>query len=400
MDEIDGMTPGGYSLDGGNTVTQSGARNYLEEKDMAGYGPEDPRTAWDPTDSTRIPYWFSSWYPGNAPVWAANTSYNAFQVIVVSDNGTDYMYEATTQGGKTGATAPNFQFNESTSTVADGTQKWVFVGKKTFQIGRVFGIGASDGIQFGTLMSPGLSTFYNAVLDFSQANYTTNIPVVLRTHANTYFDLSADGTKGGQNNHLLGYGHYNGVGWDTLEYNVNGQLKWHINDAGFIGSPVGGYYASGTDITGATPVNSPIAEVYGASADNAGVIEGSVGVGEQFVVYNYSGRVIRIYPHDSGWRVNGAAAYYTLQNGEWAAGYITNGSNVNIHSDSQRSNLWVDGSIYLKPMAKAAILSLPSPTEGQTAYDSDDHAQVTYRCPTGEPNSCAWFQVEYGAALR
>lgn len=392
MDEIDGMTTGGYSLDGGKTVTQSGARNYLEEKDMSGYGPEDPRTSWDPTYSTRIPYWFNSWYPGNAPAWTANTTYNAFQVIVVNNNGTDYMYEATIQGGITGDTIPKFSFNESKATVADGTQKWVFVGKKTFQIGRVFGLGSSDNsIQFGTLMSPGGSTFYNAGLDFSQANYTSDIPVVFRTHANTYFDMSADGTKAGQNNHLLGYGHTGGIGWDTLEYVVNGNSTFHVEDSGNIGVTHTTVSAAGTTVDDATSATGQIIQIANASADNAGIRLTFAGDGDTALIQNYSGHPVKIYPINSGWYFSGALPYYTIQNNSviYVGSRIGGMTNYTVFFDTSK--------VQLPSMTKADILAIPSPKEGQKVFDSDDHTEATYRCPT--TSTCGWFPVQYGTAL-
>lgn len=59
--------------------------------------------------------------------------------------------------------------------------------------------------------------------------------------------------------------------------------------------------------------------------------------------------------------------------------------------------LLLSGPAYLNIMSKAAILALPSPVEGEKVYDGDDHAEVTYRCPT--TTTCGWFPVQYGAAL-
>ncbi|AOW47110.1 hypothetical protein A4S02_10445 [Acetobacter ascendens] len=55
------------------------------------------------------------------------------------------------------------------------------------------------------------------------------------------------------------------------------------------------------------------------------------------------------------------------------------------------------GIVQMYGMTKADILATTSPVEGMTVYDTDDHEEVTYRCPT--TTTCGWFPVQYGAAL-
>lgn len=230
LDEIDGITPGGYWAPDGKAVIKSGAMNYNNEWDMAGYGPDDPRTAYDPTKSSRIAFWFNTWFPGSEPLWGSEKKYHAFQIIVVTKkDGSKCMYEATVEGGITGKTQPYWAFNETTSAVMDGGQKWVYVGPKRFEIGRVFGIGASDGTQFGTLMSSD-AMYYNSLFDFSMARFSVPTHVFARLQKNMYLDMTANGTESGQNNHLLGYDGKE----RALSYKVNGVSVLKIKDNGSV----------------------------------------------------------------------------------------------------------------------------------------------------------------------
>lgn len=230
LDEIDGMTPGGYLAPDGKKIIRSGARNYNNEWDMSGYGPDDPRTSYDPSMSTRIPFWFNTWYPGNDPIWGAEKRYHAFQIIVVTNrDGSKHMYEATVEGGVTGRKPPSWAFDETSSTAVDGSQKWIYVGKKRFEIGQIFGIGGAEGTQLGTIMSSA-ATYYNALFDFSTARFSVPIHIYARLQKNMYLDMTANGTKSGQNNHLLGYdGNEN-----ALSYKVNGVSVLKIKENGSV----------------------------------------------------------------------------------------------------------------------------------------------------------------------
>lgn len=228
LDEIDNITPGGYLAADGRNVIKSGSRNYNNEWDMAGYGPDDPRTAYDPSQSMRIPFWFNTWFPGDEPKWKKEKSYHAFQIIVVTKrDGSKHMYEATTEGGQTGKIEPFWLFNETSQTVADGNQNWVYVGPKRFEIGRIFGIGGADGTQFGTIMSSD-ATYYNALFDFSTARFAVPTHVYARLQKDMYIDMTANGTAKGQNNHLLGYD----SAQNALTYKVNGVPILKVKDSG------------------------------------------------------------------------------------------------------------------------------------------------------------------------
>lgn len=87
------------------------------------------------------------------------------------------------------------------------------------------------------------------------------------------------------------------------------------------------------------------------------------------------------------YNINGQVVLFWGDDGSlWAKGNAT-----------VMGNLTVGSSLYLGVKSRAAILALPSPAEGQKVFDADDHAEVTYRCPSA--GSCGWYPVQYGAAL-
>lgn len=65
---------------------------------------------------------------------------------------------------------------------------------------------------------------------------------------------------------------------------------------------------------------------------------------------------------------------------------------------SAGGNLKTAKSLYLGVMSKSAILALSSPVEGQKVFDSDDHGEVTYRCPNA--TNCGWYPVQYDGRLK
>lgn len=75
--------------------------------------------------------------------------------------------------------------------------------------------------------------------------------------------------------------------------------------------------------------------------------------------------------------------------------YSVNGSEI--FSVLDAGDVKLTSTLYLGVKTKAAILALASPVEGQKVFDSDDHEEVTYRCPT--TSTCGWFPVQYGTAL-
>ncbi|MCX2562161.1 hypothetical protein OQ252_12245 [Acetobacter farinalis] len=307
LDEIGGLAAGGYVDENGNTQ-KSGLQHYVNEWDMSGIGPDDPKTAYSPYASNRYGLWFNTWYAGDN-AWAAKTSYHAFQIAIVinPDDNKSYMYENTVEGGVSGNSIPEWKFSEE-SPVLDGTAKWVFLGEKSFQIGCLMCFGSASGTQFGTLISSS-SHFYNSPIDFSVASYDTSVAAVMRTKANTYYDLSADGTKGGQNNHMLGYGSYGGIYWNMLDYAVKGNTVWHVEDSGVEGGSVANYGATGNTLDTATPVSASHIIVNNSDFDGAGIRLDFAAKGDFVTVSNISAHSVTLWPIDGGWQINGKNSY-------------------------------------------------------------------------------------------
>ncbi|GBR30097.1 hypothetical protein [Acetobacter orleanensis] len=233
FDEDGNLSAGGYSLDG--NFYESGLQHYIDEWDYSGVGPDNPDTSYNPFKSRRYGLWYNQWVSSaggkTGGRWQAKTEYDAFRIIVQHNNkdNIDYMYEATVQGGKTGPFEPFWTFVEK-HTVLDGTQKWVFLGKEKFQLGCFLCVGPSHKTEIGTLFAA-YGNIYNAAFDFSQLSYVNNIHVLIRTKTDSYFDLSANGTASGQNNHLLGYG---GGKDKSLKYIVFGKSIFSVEDDGNI----------------------------------------------------------------------------------------------------------------------------------------------------------------------
>lgn len=53
------------------------------------------------------------------------------------------------------------------------------------------------------------------------------------------------------------------------------------------------------------------------------------------------------------------------------------------------------GSLYLGKMSKSEILAIKSPSEGQKVFNTDDHTEEVYRCPT--TTTCGWYAPQYSA---
>lgn len=100
------------------------------------------------------------------------------------------------------------------------------------------------------------------------------------------------------------------------------------------------------------------------------------------------------------YNVNGAVKVFFGDDGTlWSLKQVSTANVSSTYDVTAGGNIKVGASLYLGSHPKAYILAIASPVEGMKVYDSDDHTEVTYRCPTGAANSCAWYQVEYGAAL-
>lgn len=75
-----------------------------------------------------------------------------------------------------------------------------------------------------------------------------------------------------------------------------------------------------------------------------------------------------------------------------------NDGTFNVPGNIITGDAHINSSLYLGVMSKASILALSSPKEGQKVFDSDDHEELTYVCPSG--TNCGWYPVQYGNIIQ
>ena len=345
--------------------------HYINEVDFGGYGSDDPQAAYNPDKATRTAFLLSTNTTAaqntSRASWVASTSFWKYQQVIVKDSsGKPWIFYALptgyTVGGDSnassatsGSTAPTWVFAAG-STVTDGGLTWYCEGPFTYDIGALIRVsGGNDPStgyieRIGTLIEESNDYIYNAVFDMSTAQFDPSVAykVFGRLQKDMYLDMTADGTKAGQNNHLLGY---DGTS-NALVYKVNGVNNLRIDDEG----------------------NAS----FGANSSAGGI---GLQVGSQVA--------------------KNVAFIDLFANGDSnASARILSSSSLLefLYSDASfEQAVHVGTSLYLGVMTKAAILALASPTEGQKVFDSDDHEEVTYRCPT--TTTCGWFPVQYGTAL-
>lgn len=134
-----------------------------------------------------------------------------------------------------GSTQPTWTFNAG-DTITDGTITWTYVGPFRADVGVVLkfsGGNDPDGgyiARFGTLMETDTLWCYNALIDFSTALFDPSLAydVDMRVKKDTWFDFTADATRAGQNNHLLGYESSS----SSLTYKAKGSDVFSISDTG------------------------------------------------------------------------------------------------------------------------------------------------------------------------
>lgn len=210
------------------------------EVDMGGVGPENPASAYDFTQSSRKMYWLTTNHNINNDAnsnsdlsWSANTRFLANRVILKAGAAGERMYRNTSGDATSGATEPAWPTTIG-GTAVDGGITWQDMGVYTYDIGCLFCVGgAADGghnERIGTLMGETTDAIYNAIFDFSKAKFDPSVStnIFARLQSNMYLDLSADGTKAGQNNRLLGYSSSD----NALEYQANHKLVLKVNDSG------------------------------------------------------------------------------------------------------------------------------------------------------------------------
>ncbi|MCP1236531.1 hypothetical protein NKW55_07900 [Gluconobacter kondonii] len=412
---------------------------YMNEEDMSGVGPEQAATAYDPTAAIRKMFWLTTNHNINSTSsvdlnWAASKTYNRYQIITVVDaSGNEWMFSALPTSYVVGGTgnintavsgniAPTWIFIKNAK-VLDGGLTWTCLGTWQYDLGTVFAIGgdnkAGHAERIGTLIEEETDLIYNAIFDMSKAQFDPNVGtrVFARLQPNMYIDLSADGTKAGQNNHLLGYD------GNSLKYVAGGSTMFSVNDTGLLsakGSLVvatGGQAQMGSVNQVATAgltigtnkyaINDTVLaagqggmSIYAPASDGTLNNMPNVFIRQDHTTLNTPIQLLEVssfagLAKDNGYMVNrGDQGFpYVFEDGSW----------LRVLTTDATENLTVSGSvsgnagILLANMTKSAILALASPREGLKLYDTDDHVEVTYRCPSGSP--CAWFPTQYGTAL-
>lgn len=218
---------------GGTSSTTGECTRVMSEWDLDVSSPERPESYYNPQFGSHSYINLGGWVMPNR-VWQASTIISNHQLIDVvnSADSKTYLYEAET-AGTTGKTVPAFAFNKTTD-ITDGTVKWMFKGLKHAQISKGISIGSQNsGLEFGTFLETEASAyFYNAIMDFSLANWTntdTRTHAWVRTPPNSWWDMSADGSAAGQNNHRLGM---STAYSNHLSYQVQGVEKLAVDDNG------------------------------------------------------------------------------------------------------------------------------------------------------------------------
>ncbi|CAI9119530.1 hypothetical protein [Brytella acorum] len=207
--EINEMNDNSSINFGSSDYLQTGVRSsarYNVEYDMAGVGPEYAASAYDPSKHVRIMGWYGLNTNQSGDPWAANTAYGMHHIVTVKDSGGNrWMYDAGTNGGTSGAAAPAWPY-DSTTTVTDGTVTWTPLGQYHFDVGAILGVGGYAQDRIGTLMFEKGAVIYNSIFDMSEASFLTGITKTFgRLQPDMYLDMSANGTAAGQNQRLFGY---------------------------------------------------------------------------------------------------------------------------------------------------------------------------------------------------
>lgn len=296
--------------------------------------------------------------------------------------------------GTTGKTEPAYVFQNG-KTFTDGTVIWTCIGTWQYDLETVIKVGGSNDPEngyierIGTLMTEETDYIYNAIFDFSKAAFDPEVThVFARMQKDMYIDLTADGTKEGQNNHLLGYDSNN----SSLEYDVGKEPIFTVNDTNGINA-----HSLGIDSNinfsrkNYTDFNSkPSLWIMGTTDDPS--TDGSNAAGDFFVNrYGDSSTLSGVDYLDQPFSITREDGKVHINDGL----SVSNGTDVigGIKTDA----LSVSGSFYLGVMTKTNIFALNSPVEGQKVFDTTDHEELTYRCPSA--TACGWFPVLYGAAL-
>lgn len=238
--------------------------------------------------------------------------------------------------------------------VNDGSVVWEFGEEFNVEIGSVLHVSGegSDTTKVNTLIGGEKIGITNAVMDTS-AMTTTGSGVAVRIGDNQMIDLSGNGTPSGRNHHTLFHTPYGGL----LAYQIEGNNAFLIPD----------------DFSG-FGLNMPL-HVSDGSRCPQSMTQGTYFCSNR----NASNEQDILVPDHLS--VDGLSSSGTL---------------------TQIASFGTDytkffGKVQLGQASKSDILSATNVPEGTKIYDTDDHVEVTYRCPT--PSTCAWFPTQYGTAL-
>lgn len=218
----------------GKDSTVGACVRAMSEWDLDISGPERPSSYWNPQSGTKSYINLSGWVMPNLK-WNAGMYIKAHQMIDVKNpaNHNTYIYESATSG-QTGKIQPFFRFNEQQK-ITDNNVKWMFKGLKHAQISKGISIGSQNGIEFGTFLETEASAlFYNAIMDFSLAkwvNSNNETHAWIRTPVNSWWDMSANGTKEAQGIHRLGF---STAYYAHLSYKANNKEIFQVDDQGTV----------------------------------------------------------------------------------------------------------------------------------------------------------------------
>ncbi|MFT8308508.1 hypothetical protein [Acetobacter malorum] len=336
------------------SISKSSTQEWNQELDYGARGSEGPR-------SVRHGIMQTGWTEGGGygSSWQASHAYNAGDAIEVEVDGIA-VSALVTQAGTTGTMAPDwsglsmseadFVADKAPATLTDGSVTWAYNGRMLTHVDSAH------------------------ALSYQPDNFAGQQDADLPQNA-----------YGSQSRTTFVYGSY---------------LK---TDAVFDGAILN--FAASQFVNGVTPVWARVPA--GSYVDLSGNASGSnnnvrllgYDPSEGSLVYKINGNTVfsinNVGLHTSEETYGISGSYSDPAVGKT---YDVKFGGLGIASSVVDTHkLLLSGPAYLNIMSKPAILALPSPVEGQKVYDGDDHAEVTYRCPTS--STCGWFPVQYGAAL-
>lgn len=344
------------------------AESWAEEMDIVANGDDDARSVYDVSKANRV-FHFMAAKTQQAPRWSAFHRYSVGNAVQGTVRGGCGIYKVV-KAGTSGRFTPAWNL---TTSISDGTTTWAFSEWCSDVVGTGVEFTSDAQSRFNTGIGSSHVMYDNAFLDLALATNNPNAAngAMIRLASGGAIDWSADGTAAGKDRHVTFYNPSAG-----FLYEANGNVEMSIKDDGSVSIP-------GSVSTGSATVNSITAN--GQALFNQGTITPH----SACFTESTSGSQTSMF--------QGADKYLHTLNG---AGIKTQGliaSGTTKLADVSTGSIVVNGTVQLTRMSKAAILGLTAAKEGMKVYDIDDHAEVTYRCPTTK--TCRWFPTQYGKAL-